>query len=357
MNTKENSPKVLVIQDRLTAPGGGERVAYYISKNFNCDIVTGEFDPTSTYDFNPEDVIELDGNTFSEFMKSRLKISWSDYDVAIFSGNRPQFALWKIIDIPTIRYCHSPTRIFWSLRDKYYRDLSFSGKVLRQVVAPTYRTIDAKLAKRHDLILTNSHNIRNQVERFYGLDSEVLYPPIHTNEYEYESSGDYWLSVNRLVPKKRVREQIDAFEKIDENLRIVGGIDNKFESYGKNILERVDRSENISVEGFVPDEQLQKLYSNCKGVIYIPYYEDFGIVPIESMASGKPVIAAAEGGPVETINKNTGWLIKPNKNNIIQAATSSFDRLEYKRECQSHVKQFDISEFNSNLSKYIKQLF
>ncbi|WP_324666135.1 glycosyltransferase [Haloarcula sediminis] len=345
---------ILLIQDRLTAPGGGERVAYHIWKEFDCDIVTGAFEPESTYEFDPLDVTELGGNTFNEFMKARNSIEWNSYDVAIFSGNRPQFSLWRKINIPTIRYCHSPARVFWSLRDVAYRDSSMIGKLARHAVAPMYRNLDRWLAGRHDHILTNSHNIRSQVDRFYGLDADVLHPPVDTDDYWFKESGDFWLTVSRLVPKKRIREQIEAFEGTDERLHIVGGVDEQFQEYGEYVTERAKTAENVKISGFIPDEDLRELYACCKGVIYFPFYEDFGIVPIEAMASGKPVIAAAEGGPLETItNDTTGWLIKPSSDKLQSVITRQFDIESYRRACQVRARSFDVDQFCSELETHL----
>lgn len=349
--------KILIVQDRLTTPGGGERVIYHLSNRFNCDIVTGEFRPESTYDFDESRVIELGGNSFFEFIKARTKLDWDRYDAAIFSGNRPQFSLWRSLDIPTIRYCHSPTRTFWSLRDKAYREASSIGKLTRHATASIFRTIDRTLTSRQDKILTNSHNIRNQVDRFYGLDADVLHPPIDTTLYRYEDHEDYWLSVNRLVPKKRVLEQIKAFEDTSEKLRIIGGVDDQFAEYGQRVTRLASSIENVSIEGFVPDAELRNLYSKCKGVIYIPYFEDFGIVPIEAMASGKPVVAAAEGGPLETINHgHTGWLIKPTADDLRAVVTEPFDPDDYQTVTQEYVKAYDIDRFTEQLEVHLESV-
>jgi glycosyltransferase involved in cell wall biosynthesis len=352
-----NDVRIAIVQDRLTVPGGGEKVVHQISKLFDSVVYTGEYRPNSTYDFSHTEVTEIGGNKFAEFAKLRNRIEWKNFDIAIFSGNRPQFTLWKSLPIPTIRYCHSPARKFWSLRDRDFREASPWGKCLRTVVAPTFRLLDQYVSSNHDLILTNSSNIRSQVDRFYGLDAEVLYPPVDTGEYRFEESGDFWMSVNRLVPKKRVKEQISAFCGTEEELVIVGEIDHKFQSYGEEAKALASESENIHIEGFVSDSELKSLYSKCKGVIYLPHFEDFGIVPIEAMASGKPVIAAAEGGTLETvIDGQSGWLIKPTSKNIQDVITTSFDEDEFREQSQAWVSRFDSSEFVTSLSSHVNRI-
>jgi len=324
---------------------------------FDSVIVTGNYEPESTYDFSHVDVVEIEENSFKSFIQLRDRFDWDEYDVAVFSGNRPQFTLWRDIPIPTLRYCHSPVRTFWSLRDRDFRQSSGKSRVGRSLVAPTYRILDRKLAAKHDLIFTNSHNIRSQVNRFYGLDAEVLYPPIDFDEYYYSDDKDFWLSVNRLVPKKRVFEQIQAFEQLDEQLLIVGGIDDKFQQYGEKVVETASEMDNVEIKGFVPDDALKELYSRCEGVIYLPYFEDFGIVPVEALASGKPVIAAAEGGPIETVvDGETGWLINPVPKQIRKAIKSSTRTDEMRERCMQSARKFDVDQFGNKYRRELREL-
>lgn len=353
-----NLRSTVIVQDRLNTYGGGERVINELLDTIpgEVDIITGDYDPSSTYDFSRCNVVELKQNTFLSFIKSRLTMDWSDYDLAILSGNRPQFIQCLELPIPTIRYCHSPTRTFWSLRDRDFRNAGLQGKLARTIIAPVYRSLDAFLNKRHNKIIANSHNTRSQVDRFYGLEASVAYPPVDTDDFEYSPHNGYWLSVNRLVPKKRIDLQIDTFKNIDEELVIIGAVDQKHSEYGQRVASQINTISNIRLEKSVSQERLVSLYSNAKGVLYTPVYEDFGIVPIEAMASGKPVVTVAEGGPVETVHdQQTGWLVAPTASEIRQQVTSDFNEEEFRSACLVRAKQFDTGRFKSKVLSEISQ--
>lgn len=256
-----------------------------------------------------------------------------------------------------MRYCHSPTRTFWSLRDQDFRNANLQEKLARMAIAPIYRCFDVSLNKKHEEILTNSHNIRSQVQRFYGIDATVVYPPVKIDEFEHSCSDNYWLSVNRLVPKKRIDLQVDAFEDTDEKLVIIGSVDEMFSEYGQEIKSRVESLPNVWIEEGVSQGRLVSLYSNATGVLYTPIYEDFGIVPVEAMASGKPVIAVAEGGPIETVqDQQTGWLVAPNASEIRQQVMKSFDTEKFRSRCLARAERFSEKRFESRIRSLLGEV-
>jgi len=189
------------------------------------------------------------------------------------------------------------------------------------------------------------------------MESSVVYPPIETGKFKYKKHKGYWLSVNRFYPNKRVELQLESFRKLKkEKLKIVGGIaaGDGGEEYVKAKLKDIPK--NIEILGQVSDAELKELYSNCKGFIFTGKDEDFGMAPVEAMASGKPVIAPNEGGLKETvINGKTGILIDNiNSDKIVEAVKKVGKNPEkYKKACEDRAKEFSVEEFIKRIKKEI----
>lgn len=355
----QSSLSAVIVQDRLNTYGGGERVVKHLTEAIpgDVEVITGEYVPSQTYDFSAHPVTELSANAFSAFVGARVSVDWTDYDIAFLSGNRPQFLQWRQLPIPTVRYCHSPTRTFWAMRDRAFRQAWPFAKMARLILSPIYRAVDAQLNQMHEQILTNSQNTRSQVHRFYGLSATVVSPPVNVEAFECAPHEDYWLSVNRLVPKKRVELQVDSFSEVDETLVVVGAVDSEFAEFGHQLTRRIENHDNIRLETSVSEARLRELYSRAKGVVYTPVFEDFGIVPVEAMASGKPVVAVAEGGPIETVQDGrTGWLIEPTVSDIRKVTTSDFEPEQFREACLRRSQRYSTERFATEIRQLVTEL-
>ena len=155
----------------------------------------------------------------------------------------------------------------------------------------------------------------------------------------------------RLYPEKRIELQIEAFSHMpDQNLVIVGGASSgdHADPYGSRICKMAEKSDNVTILGQISDTEVIDLYSRCKGFICTAVAEDFGITPLEAMASGKPVVAVAEGGFLETVTPDCGKLINPDVHDIISAVRSvSHNPEEYREFCIKRASLFDTSVFNA----------
>jgi glycosyltransferase involved in cell wall biosynthesis len=169
------------------------------------------------------------------------------------------------------------------------------------------------------------------LKRYFGVDSYVVYPPVDLDHFKPTSSNpkrDYFLSVQRVHWQKRITIQIKAFKGLDERLKIVGGADDKRPN--PDLLKLVEGCDNIEVLGGVKERKLPKHYTHAKATIQTGYYEDFGLVPIESLACGTPCIVVDEGGFRETIHSpELGVRIKPPYVQNLRKAVQNFNPENY----------------------------
>jgi len=183
-------------------------------------------------------------------------------------------------------------------------------------------------------------------------EAKVINPPVETSKFKCKK-GSYWLSVNRLLAAKRVDLQVKAFSKLpEEKIVIVGSYEKSrhFLQYA-DYLRKI-KPKNVEILSWVDDEELRALYANCKGLIATAMDEDFGMTVVEAMASGKPVIAANEGGYKETvINNVTGKLIDNiNEEKLAEKIKKMSKELKnnpekYKSACVKQAKKFDVKIF------------
>jgi glycosyltransferase involved in cell wall biosynthesis len=217
--------------------------------------------------------------------------------------------------------------------------------------------LDNLSTKWVDCICANSKNLQNKIEVQLGRTSEILYPGIETSNFTYAGNENFWLSLNRLYPEKRIDLQIEAFRRLpEENLTIIGSYAEKDHAspYVKMIMQRLPG--NVHVIGEVSETEVQALLSRCKGLVCTSYHEPFGIAPLEAMASGKPVVAVNEGGYLETVTSDTGVLVEPDVKHIIDGIRLiGQDPAKYKEACIERAKKFDIACFEENIRNIVSR--
>jgi len=195
----------------------------------------------------------------------------------------------------SILYCHNPTRFLWQAAD--YVDHEVRNGSLSRLVAlasPLLRSIDRAAARRFDVILANSENVRRRIATCYGRDAEVVYPPVDVNRFQVGPRDDgFYLVVSRLVAYKSIQRAIEACNTLGRRLVIVGN------GPDRNRL-RAMAGPTIEFRGHVPDDEVRNLMQTCTALIF-PGEEDFGIAPVEAAACGKPVLAYNGGGALETV--------------------------------------------------------
>jgi len=354
--------KTAIFHDYFGAIGGGEKLVLMLAKYINADVITTDLNIESIKKMGYSDIhiISL-GNTpkipplkqiSASFLFATCDFS-KKYDFFIFSGNWAYFAAKK--HKPNLYYCHTPTRAFYDLYDTFLTRQSFFVSVFFRIWVGFHRPVSEYYLSHVCKIATNSKNTLQRIKKYFHRDAEIIYPPVETAKFTCKEYGDFWLSVNRLYPEKRVELQIDAFRKMpEEKLIIVGGYSegDHAKSYAKNVINNLP--DNVKLLGEVSELELLDLYSRCKGLICTAMDEDFGMTPVEAMASGKPVVAVNEGGFKETVTEKTGLLIDADVPSVIKAVKFISCKPEsYRDACLEQAKRFDLSIFIQKIKNVV----
>lgn len=273
---------------------------------------------------------------------------FSKFDVVLSSSSR--FAHFIITKPATkhICYMHSPGRMFWESHDYFEKETYGILKPLRALAMPFLkipllylRLADYSASKKVDKLIANSKSTQAKIKKYYGRESEIIFPFIDFKKFENvrPENGDYFLIVTRLASWKKVDIAIEACNQLNSKLKIIGdGPD----------LERLKSLAGPTIEflGYVDNEEKIEVMRKCRALI-VTQKEDFGIVPLEIMACGKPVIAFGKGGAKETVvESKTGEFFDEQTATSLAEVLKSFDLQKYNSEdCKSRAKEFDKKIF------------
>ena len=350
---------ILTCED-FSKPGGAQRLIMDQARALSATIICPQYDPQAVAAYDPRcdvHVVSLDAmlpaEPFRQIAGRRLfqKQSFSD-DFYVF--NDDMASRYPVKQMPHMYYFNTPRR---ALYDMYYPFLDELPTLKRFLYAPALssaRFFDRRFVKKHIRHLSCiSHNTRNRLQKYYGTDAKVIYPPLHMERYRCEQSKGYWLSVGRVDKWKRVELQIETFRKMpDKELLIVGPIYPAYEHLKESAPP------NVTFLGPCTDEQLMTLYAECEGFITTAIDEDFGITPVEAMASGKPVVATKEGGYLETVlDGYTGILTHPDANDLTLAVRHVEENpLKYKEACFAQADRFSYEQFCTDMQMHVLEI-
>jgi glycosyltransferase involved in cell wall biosynthesis len=248
-------------------------------------------------------------------------------------------------------YCLTPTRYLWSHFSEYYRTLSFPARLISKPVFSYLKKWDLVAASRPDSYVAISRSVQKRISKYYGRDSQIVHPPVNLSRFSQplrpSAMQDYYLYVGRLVTYKRVDVIIRVFNELGLPLVIVG----TGEQEGQL---RSLAGPHIHFAGFVTHEELISYYQNCKALIFF-HEEDFGIVPVEAQATGKPVIALKAGGAMDTVVDGvTGVLLDDPSPRSLKRAVLEFNPDIYDPEIiKKHTGSFSRENFRE---KFVKVL-
>lgn len=275
------------------------------------------------------------------------------FDIVISSNHCVAKGVRTRPDALHICYCHTPMRYIWGMYDQYFRNAR-AGLLTRAgmgMVVNYLRRFDVRTARNPHYFVANSQNVRERIGRIYHREADVIYPPVDTHRFtDPRGPGDYFLVVSALVPYKRVDLAIGACNRTGDRLVIVGtGPD-------RESLEAM-AGPTVDFAGWVDDEHLGAYYAGCRAVIF-PGEEDFGIVPVEALASGRPVIAFARGGALETITEQgdipTGVMFHEQTVDALLGALHRFaSRVFDPRALRTVAQRFDREVYREAMRRYI----
>ena len=289
------------------------------------------------------------------------------YDLVLSSSHCVAKGVITGADTLHICYCFTPMRYIWDLYNLYFGK-ERAGMITRlatSFVLNYLRKWDVESSKRVDKFVAISRYIAERIKKNYGRDSDLIYPPVDCSYFKPGlSNGNFYLMVSPLAPNKRVDLAVNAFNIIDLPLIIIGS------GQEEKKLEKM-AGKNIKLMGWQSDEIVREHYVNCKALIF-PGVEDFGIVPLEAQACGKPVIAYGEGGALETIislDKNsrnesaqtsnaTGMFFYEQTPESLAEAVTRFEEAQDSFNWQiirQNAESFDRAIFKDEVEKYIEK--
>lgn len=354
---------VAIVHDWLTGMRGGEKCLEVLCELFpDAPIYTllhnkGAMSPlieskkivTSFIDSLPKKT-EKYRSYLPLFPVAMEQFDFSEFDLVISTSHAVAKNAKVRKDALHICYCHTPMRYVWEMYDQYFgrATAGIAPRTAMKLLRPFLQSWDVKTANRVHYYIANSENVRKRIQRYYNRDAAVIFPPVDTDQFTVSTADDgYFLMVTALVPYKRVDLAIDVFNRTGKTLYIVGkGTETaKLQSMAKS---------NIEFLGWRSDDDLARLYAGCKGLIF-PGEEDFGIVPLEAMATGKPVVAFGKGGALETvIDGKTGIFFFEQTAESLYAALQNLNDIPVNpAEIRAHAMKFSRPVYKQAMKDFI----
>lgn len=358
--------RLAIVHDYLNQFGGAERVVSALHEIFPMDPIY-----TSIYDEQrlPAGFARMDIQTsFMQnfpFVFRWFKLYLLFYPLAIESFDLRDFDLilssssaWakgarKSEGQVHICYCHTPMRFVWRY-DDYVKRESVPGllKGLLRLLLKPVKAWDLATAKNVDFYIANSQNVARRIAETYGRESVIINPPVDCAFFKpSQLDHDYFLVVSRLNSYKRIDLAVEAFNRLDLPLKIIGdGPDRKR-------LQRL-AGPNVEFLGRLPDREVARYLAECRALIF-PGEEDFGIVPLEAMACGRPVIAYRAGGAKETVVEGrTGLFFDEQTEAALAGAVKKFQFESFdKKTIREHALKFDKKIFQQKIKDFIEAKF
>ena len=254
-----------------------------------------------------------------------------------------------------IAYCHTPPRWLWGLDTPMSRKNPIVNAYI-SLLAHFIRIYDFNAAQRVTYFVANSKNVARRIEKFYRRDARVIYPPVEVGDFKsIGGKRDYYLIISRITGGKGIEMAVSAANKLGIKLKIAG-----MPSGYSDTFDWVKKNAGLSVEllGFVPDSEIDELYTGAKAFLCLERDVDFGMTPVEAQGRGTPVIAYNGGGyPESVVDGKTGVLFDEYSTNGLIEAIHKFEKLKINEEdCLKQAKKFSREKFEREFKDFVAEV-
>ncbi len=358
--------KIAIVCDWLTNFAGSEQVVKALHELYpEAPIYTSVYNPAKMPEFKDAKIIT---SFIQKIPKSKTRhqamfplmplafeqFDFSGFDVVISSSHSCAKGIITKPQTLHICYCHTPTRYLWSNYHEYKKESNFNFLINKTIPSLTnyLRMWDILASDRVDKFIANSHFTARRIKKYYNKDSEVIYPPCDTGNFKPSTKiENYFLTVSRLIPYKRIDIIVKAFNDLKLPLKIVGrGPEfKKLKKIAKLNIEFLDEFTN---------ENLREVYSRARAFVFAAE-EDFGIVPLEAMAAGRPVIAYKSGGALESVIEGiTGTFFEKQTTQCLSDTVKKFRAENYNpKVIRQHALTFDKAIFKRKIKDFVEKSY
>lgn len=368
-------PKIAIVHDWLTTMGGAEKVVLALHEAFpDAPIYTSVYTPNTMPDFAGISVRTTKLQNMPRFLRKMHKffpmlrvrafqeLDLSEFDIIISSSSAEAKQVRKTRpDQIHICYCHTPIRYYWSHYNEYKRDPGFGGlnwlvRLSMPFLVPPLKKADFEAAQNVDVFVANSTEVQKRIKKYYGKKSTVIHPPVDVNRFTPgRVRGEYYVALGRQVPYKRIDLAVKAATDLELPLKVFGnGSEHQHlvDMAGPTVEFFTNRFTNAS------DREVTKALNHARGFIF-PTEEDFGIVQVEALAAGAPVIAYARGGACDIVEDGvSGVLFRDQNADSLENAIRYAQSLKFMPgTLQRKAKRFDKSLFITKIRKVVADAY
>lgn len=367
-----SAKKVAIIHDFLVQRGGAERVLECICELFpKAPIYTILYDREKMGGmFSGKEIKTSFLQKLPKFIRKRYQwllpflpvipetFDFREYDLIISSSGAWSKGIVTKLNAKHVAYVHSPMRFAWDYNERYLKERGVKTSILKRLAFSYVRVWDYLAAQRPEFLIANSQYTKQRIKKYYRRDSELIYPPVSLELKEESVASyelpvtDYFLVVSRLSGYKKIDVIVESFNKLGLPLIVIG------EGEQRKRLEKI-AAENVSILGWKDDDELAWYYKNARALVFAAE-EDFGIVPVEAMRLGIPVIALRKGGLLETVEEGkTGEFFDAQVPEVLSDAIRRFIEKEKYYDKEYIIKKaerFSKEKFKNDLKEYLSRI-